>query len=383
MQATLEERDAGYLEGPYSASEVDALFGHSRWNAIRRFVLVQDGGNKLRPIDDALEGQLNAACCTSIQLELQDADYVTSQALFVARRLAETRGVRVRGPWRGKCLDLSKAYKQVGVHNDHRDLTVILVPKADGSPTYFISNSLIFGSVAAVYSFNRISKSLWHLINHFMRIPTSVYFDDYPMLMPDSLADQADADVSEFLSILGWSHAITGKKGQPFMPRFDVLEMTLDVSMLHQGTVTLANKVGRTERILQQLKEVQEGSGPFRHSLQVLTGLLNFASGFYAGRELRHVCHEFNQMLNQNRGSLESKLTELVAQTQECLKATPPRILSCTATRAPILVWTDGAWEANVATIGAVIYDTSTKEARVMGQQVDEGIVRVDQAKCV
>ena len=253
------------------------------------------------------------------ELELQDADYVTSQALFVARRLAETRGVRVRGPWRGKCLDLSKAYKQVGVHNEHRDLTVILVPNADGSPTYFISNSLIFGSVAAVCSFNRISKSLWHLINHFMRIPTSVYFDDYPMLMPDSLADQADADVSEFLSMLGWSHAITGKKGQPFMPKFDVLGMTLDVSMLHQGTVTLANKVGRTERTLQQPKEVQEGSGPFRHSLQVLMGLLNFASGFYAGRELRHVCHGFNQVLNQDRGSLEARLNELVAQTQECL----------------------------------------------------------------
>ena len=376
MQATLEERDAGYLEGPYSASEVDDLFGHSRWNAIRRFVLVQDGGNKLRPIDDALEGQLNAACCTSIQLELQDADYVTSQALFVARRIAESNGVRVKGPWMGKCLDLSKAYKQVGVHNDHRDLTVILVPKADGSPTYFVSNSLIFGSVAAVYSFNRISKSLWHLINHFMRIPTAVYFDDYPMLMPEILADQADADVSEFLSILGWSHAVTGKKGQPFMPKFDVLGMTLDVSALHQGNVTLANKVGRTERILQQLKEVQEGSGPFRHSLQVLTGLLNFASGFYAGRELRHVCREFNQMLNQDRGSLEARLDELVTQTKECLKATPPRVLSCNAVRAPILVWTDGAWEANVATIGAVIYDTSTKAARVMGQQVDEEIVR-------
>ena len=32
------------------------------------------------------------------------------------------------------------------------------------------------------------------------------------------------------------------------MPKFDVLGMTLDVSTLQQGTVTLANKVGRTER---------------------------------------------------------------------------------------------------------------------------------------
>ena len=43
---------------------------------------------------------------------------------------------------------------------------------------------------------------------------------------------------------------------------------------------------------------------------------------------------------------------------------------------ALLSLWTDGAWEANVATIGAVIYDTSTKAARVMGQQVDEEIVR-------
>ncbi|CAE7197288.1 unnamed protein product [Symbiodinium sp. KB8] len=376
MQATLEERDAGYLDGPLTASEVDALFQHQQWNAIRRFVLLQDGGKKIRPIDDALEGQLNAACCTSVQLELQDADYVTAQSLFIARRVAETKKLQTPGPWRGKCLDLTKAYKQVGVHKDHRDLMVILVPDASGPPTYFVSNSLIFGSVASVFSFNRISRSLWHLINHFLKVPSAVYFDDYPMLMPDTLADQADADVSEFLSILGWGHALTGKKGQPFMPQFDVLGMTLDVSALHQGTVTLSNKAGRSDRILHQLKDVQGGTGPFRHSLQVLTGLLNFASGFYAGRELRHVCHEFNQMLNQDRESLAARLEELVRQTQECIKVTPPRVLSCTASRRPILVWTDGAWEAGIASVGAVIYDTLTKKARVMGQKVEDEIVR-------
>ena len=53
---------------------------------------------------------------------------------------------------------------------------VILVPDADGSPTYFISNSLIFGSLAAVFSFNRISRSIWHLINYFLKVPTAVYY---------------------------------------------------------------------------------------------------------------------------------------------------------------------------------------------------------------
>ena len=66
MQTTLEERDASYLEGPYLSAEVVALFGHSKMDAIRRLVLVQDVGNKLRPMDNALEGQLNVDWCTSI-----------------------------------------------------------------------------------------------------------------------------------------------------------------------------------------------------------------------------------------------------------------------------------------------------------------------------
>ena len=146
MQITLEDRDAGCLGNLYSSEEVEALFGHSRWNEIRRFVLVQDGGNKLRSMYNALEGQWSVADGMSIQMEFQDAGYVTPQALFVARRLAKTLGARVKDPWRGRCLDLSKACKQVGVRNEHRDLRVILVPKADGSHTYFVSNSLILGS---------------------------------------------------------------------------------------------------------------------------------------------------------------------------------------------------------------------------------------------
>ena len=50
-------------------------------------------------------------------------------------------------------------------------------------------------------------------MNHFMRIPTSVYWDDYPMLVPDILADQADADVSEFLSIWGGALRSQEKRG--------------------------------------------------------------------------------------------------------------------------------------------------------------------------
>ena len=55
-------------------AEVSNTLGHSRWRIMRRFVIEQ--GSKLRPIDDGLEAQLNAAYSSTIRLDLQDADYV-------------------------------------------------------------------------------------------------------------------------------------------------------------------------------------------------------------------------------------------------------------------------------------------------------------------
>ena len=41
--------------------------------------------------------------------------------------------------------------------------------------------TLMFGSTAAVYAFNQVSRSLWFLINVYLKVPTAVYCYDYPM----------------------------------------------------------------------------------------------------------------------------------------------------------------------------------------------------------
>ena len=40
----------------------------------------------------------------------------------------------------------------------------------------YLSNSLMFGSTAAVYSFNRVSRAIWFLINRLLWIPAGVYY---------------------------------------------------------------------------------------------------------------------------------------------------------------------------------------------------------------
>ena len=135
-------------------------------------MLIQGSEQKPRPIDNCLEAQLNAGCSTSIHLRLQDSDYIASMALHVAKEIDGGRAHASACSWQGKCLDLSKAYKQLAIHPAHRPLSVIAVRQADGRDALYVSNSLMFGSTAAVYVFNRVSMALWYLINRLLWIPS-------------------------------------------------------------------------------------------------------------------------------------------------------------------------------------------------------------------
>eukprot|EP00435_Cladocopium_sp_Y103_P034014 s1060_g8.t1 len=104
----------------------------------------------------------------------------------------------------GKTLDLSKVYKQLPVLPAHSDLAVVHFKDEAKRPVFYVPNALMFGSTAAVYAFNRVSRSIWFLINKFMKVPLAVYFDDYPMFSPEATALETDGLVSDFLELLGW-----------------------------------------------------------------------------------------------------------------------------------------------------------------------------------
>ena len=104
------------------------LSGAKFYGVVRCFVLVQGAEMKLRPIDDCLEAQLNQAYTVSSYVKLQDIDYIAGFALCTAQL------VEVVQPGPGKWLDLSKAYKQMAVHPDHRPLAVIFHHNLKGRP---------------------------------------------------------------------------------------------------------------------------------------------------------------------------------------------------------------------------------------------------------
>ena len=199
---------------------------------------MQGSEGKLGPIDDCLEAQLNLIAYTSTSyLKLQDVDYISGLALKIASAISSGDCASKTGKWLGKCLDLSKAYKQIGILPEHRYLSVIFCHDNKGLPRFYVSNALMFGATAAVYSFNPVSRSLRFLFNKMLLIPCGVFFDDYPMFSPGELAEDADRSASELLDLLGWKHARTGPKGRPFEPCFQVLGCTLNLERAAAGEI--------------------------------------------------------------------------------------------------------------------------------------------------
>ena len=150
--------------------------------------------------------------------------------------------------------------------------------------------------------------------------------------------------------------------------------MQLNLGSILEGKIVLANKAGRAEKILEKVSQASSGNGCFRQSLQVLMGHLNFASGFFAGRALRHVAYDLNQLLGHDWLSAKVSLDDLAKRITVILHSSPPRVLSSSHTRQPILVWTDGAWEGGRAGIGAAEWDPLSKTGGVWAGVVPKRI---------
>ena len=367
MEATTEEVNLGFLEGPFhTEEEVSRYFGHDDWAVIRRFVLVQGAEKKLRPIDDCLEAQLNFAYTSTSYLKLQDVDYIAGVALQLASWVSQGRQSFGDGSWKGKCLDLSKAYKQMGVLPEHRDLAVIYVRGPDNKPLFYASNSLMFGATASVYAFNRASRSLWFLFNKMLHIPCGVFFDDFPMFSPSELCDSADSSASELLDLLGWLHAKTGPKGKPFEDSFDVLGCNLSLANIPKGLVTLENKQGRISRLADRLGEIRTLGKLHLHEAQIMHGLMRYACGFFAGRRLQQVCSEIFSLTRPGFIQDSRAVTDFCDYALKSLADCRPRILEASAVQSPILIFTDGAWENRTASLGAVVIDTWDGSSQVL-----------------
>ena len=250
-----------------------------------------------------------------------------------------------------------------------RHLVVLCHHDDQGRPVYYISESLPFGAEGSVYGFVRLSRALSFLINEAILVPSSVYFDDFPSISPRASAASATAAISFLLEALGWRFSTDPDKARDFEPSFDVLGCTVDLSGLAGpfGFLEVRNKPRRIEHILGLLDELGSGRGDFR-LVPVIQGQLNFASNFVLGRAVAPLSRALSFSSSSGMGDMCERIKAVLLESR-------PRRVSWHSPDAPILIFTDAAFEKGKATIGAVVIDTMGGPPVVYGGSLPHSVV--------
>ena len=398
-ETIMQEVDRGFLQGPYeSLEEVHQVLEAKGTVCSRRFAIMQSG--KPRIIDDLKESGVNRAFTAVDRLTLHDIDYVTSFCHFItttikhalesSEKTVEVKlkdGSILRGSlhsdfhepcvWKGRCIDLSKAYKQIPVSSQSRKFAVLMVHHFETErPVYFLSRSLPFGASASVFGFNRISKSLWHIATKGCLMMGGVFFDDFPIVEPESLCSLASKSVEGLLKALGWQYSDDPKKVVPFDYAFDVLGTRIDVSGLRARSFSIENKQSRLERIDALLKEVQEADATSKRQAQVIHGNLNFAMSFFLGHTMRIAARAFAALTMDSCKPAPGQITDLCTWARGVLQFLAPKVIDPSGDPRPVVLFTDAAYEDDVATWGMVLLDPVTDTRTAVGGRVPDFLVQ-------
>ena len=370
--ASLAEVEKGYLHGPLTEDEVTQSFDGASWLFSPRFAVYQGEEKKVRPIDDCKRSGLNTTYTVNFKLELLDVDALaclisaTNEALADGSYSCElSNGMLIGCPihasvasdeWVGRTLDLSRAYKQLAIDEKSRRLSVVGFYHLEAWK-YFLNDALPFGSTASVYSFNRVSKSLHHIVCKLLFALSTCFYDDFPTISPKASASILTKSLSAVLNILGWDHAQVGIKAVDFASDFNALGINVCLKQLHRGSFVMANKAGRIERICGMLRMVEADGFISKNVASEIQGHLNFAAGFFTSRALHFLVSSFARLADIPKSLIKGDLHLLCSLAINMLEAMPPRTFKANTMKNPLLTFTDGAWEDGKASAGAVIFD--------------------------
>ena len=154
----------------------------------------------------------------------------------------------------------------------------------EGNGFYYIGQSLPFGSTASVYSFNKTARALQFLLWEDFGVVTTPFYDDYPTLEFAMAAENTTQVVSGFFQLLGWRHAVSGKKAKPFASTFAALGVEYDLANLTNAFFTVGNKPERLLRIERLIDRAAQEGKVTSSAAASIHGLLNFASGSHLAK---------------------------------------------------------------------------------------------------
>ena len=394
-QITLKEAsEKHWLEGPLSVREVDELF--DKWLPVRRFSVFQRG--KVRPIDDMKENRLNQAFSSGEKIDLHALDHTIWCLQAVTRYCIHgghmdfclSDGNRLKGmvhpSWLNSdprllttAFDLESAYKQLALHPDEYDCTVVTLRNPETKqPACFLMRTLPFGSTASVLHFNRMARLIWRLGLE-LNLWWSNYFDDYPCISHHGQVSSTRACVEGLFQLIGFKFA--QEKLAPFSTASEMLGVVVDTS--EKGVVMLDNKETRKLDLTTEIQKILETGSLRVDALPAILGRVQYAELRISGREGKLAMADIRDWERHETPRNTITLDDTCRQAFEILLARisagqPKRFLGDEPDK-PVLIFTDGAVEPSRdggvdATVGGVIIADGITE--VFGSKVDPQVLK-------
>ena len=345
---TQEEAAAGEIEGPFRLEQVPSSYPLSR-----RFGIKQS--SKIRCVDDFTQSSINACAQTCESPKPRTVDILCSMCLGL---MGVSDGDTA---WQARSFDLKRAYGQCAIHPDHAHHSFIAVADPNTRQVKcFKMRTLPFGSVMSVHSFLRVAHSLWAILVSIFQVYISNYFDDFVAIAASVETQTVTAAVGMAFKTLGWIFAETGE-APPFSSLAAALGVTLDVSLLSSGTVTVDNTPNRKLEISAAIQPVLDTGVLMRHEALKLRGRRQFVAGQIFGRMARRCLAIVRQHAYGDNGPNISNDARLALHLfHQLINMDAPRTLSLTQC-ATWFLFTDASYEpqqeSSVAGLGAVLVD--------------------------
>ena len=343
---TMDETKTGALVGPIKLQEVSQSTPLSRRFGIRQ-------GGKIRCVDDFSRSGVNACCSTSESPKPHTVDVIAALCMSLSSVSSDI-------PWVARSFDLKQAYRQCAVHPDSEDFSHIVAHCPDTSQNMvFKMRALPFGSVKSVHAFLRMSACLFSLAAAEFAIPVTSYFDDFITVCERDEVKSVSGCMSGLFKLLGWRFAEQGDKAKPFADTVAALGVTVNVSSLHRGLVTIDNTANRKSEICSAIENIISSGSLGKLEALRLRGRMQFASGQIFGRLAKKVLAVItNHAYGSSTSQISADMVKSLVLYKKLLGIDVPRELRVGSERS-FFVFTDASFEPDhpswQAGLGAVL----------------------------
>ena len=356
---TLLEVEQGWMVGPKSLTEMDAIFPGG-WHPSERFAQYRYDGAPCRPCDNFRTSGINDFNSYHERIVCENAAFPARVGKYFYSLFSTAfEHIPPRCCMAHGTDDLTKAYRQIVVRHHAFNVVAIWNPH-ERRVEFFILRGLPFGSAAAVLQFNRYSQFMAYFLTSYFGICCTSYYDDYDVAEPLYSVHFAQ-------HVLWRLHVHVGfqldkdkhVRASPHSNSF--LGIVTDFSAFLTGAIFMRISVQRKQKIVAMLRSILAARSLTAAQASSVRGKLYFC-----------MLSAFNKV---GRGPLRaftdrqySRATFLSPEIHEAIKffldlipnMAPRRIDMVAARRSTLIVWSDAMYESTTGSLGFVAFDPDT-----------------------